>query len=167
MLRSLKDLFDALLPPAANVPAQDAERTLQLATAVLLVEVLRTNPEVGPAERGAVVAALKDRFALADDEIARLLELAEHTAGGASDYFAFTSRINEGFEMAQKLRIIEHMWRVAYADGTLSAHENHVMRKIADLLYIPQGAYVHAKMRAREAMTGDAGGAVGAGRAPD
>ena len=152
MLRSLKDLFDALLPPPASAGAEDAERTLRLATAVLLVEVLRTNPDVGPAERRAVVAALKDRFALADDEIARLVELAEQTARDASDYFRFTSRVNEGFDMGDKLRIIEHMWRVAYADGTLSAHENHVMRRIADLLYIPQGAYVHAKMRAREAM---------------
>lgn len=158
MLRSLKDLFDALLPPPADAAPEDAEHALQLATAVLLVEVLRTNPEVGPAERQAVVAALKEKFALADDEIARLVELAEQTARDASDYFRFTSRINEAFDMGAKLRIIEHMWRVAYADGTLSAHENHVMWRIADLLYIPQGAYVHAKMRAREAMSGGAAG---------
>jgi uncharacterized tellurite resistance protein B-like protein len=43
------------------------------------------------------------------------------------------------------------MWRVAYADGTLSAHENHVMWKVSDLLHIPHGAYVSAKMRARDA----------------
>ena len=67
----------------------------------------------------------------------------------ATDFFAFTSRINDAFSMEQKLRMIEHMWRVAYADGVLSAHENHVMRKLADLLHIPHGAYVHAKMRAR------------------
>ncbi|MBK3018790.1 hypothetical protein FKK32_30185 [Klebsiella pneumoniae] len=43
------------------------------------------------------------------------------------------------------------MWDVAYADGRLSDHERHVMWRIADLLHIPQGAYVHARMRAREA----------------
>ena len=152
MLRTLKDLFDAMLPPAPGAAKENDEHALQLATAVLLVEVLRTTPGVGAAERRAVVAALKDKFALAADESERLLELAERTARDATDYFAFTSRVNEGFDMAQKLRMIEHMWRVAYADGTLSAHENHVMRRLADLLYIPQGAYVHAKMRAREAM---------------
>jgi uncharacterized tellurite resistance protein B-like protein len=150
MLRTLKDLFESMRPPAAGEPAGSAEHQLQLATAVLLVEVLRTTPGVGTAERRAVVAALKDKFALADDEVARLVELAEQAARDATDHFAFTSRINEGFDMPAKLRMIEHMWRVAYADGTLSAHENHVMRKLADLLYIPQGAYVHAKMRARE-----------------
>ncbi len=159
MLRTLKDLFDSLLPPPPSaVPAGSAEHLLQLATAVMLVEVLRTTPGVGAAERRAVVAALKDKFALAEDELARLVELAEQTAREAADYHAFTSRINEGFDMPQKLRMIEHMWRVAYADGTLSAHENHVMRRLADLLYIPQGAYVHAKMRAREAMGGGGSG---------
>lgn len=151
MLKTLKDLFDALRPPQAADSAQNRQHLLQLAAAVLLVEVMRADPELGAAERRAVIAALRDKFALADDEIERLLELAEQTAQRATDFFSFTSRINESFEMTQKLRMIEHMWRVAYADGTLGAHENHLMRKVADLLYIPHGAYVHAKMRAQQA----------------
>ncbi|HUG23755.1 TerB family tellurite resistance protein [Piscinibacter sp.] len=162
MLKTLKDLFDAVRAPAASESPHDQQHSLQLATAVLLVEVMRADPELAATERSAVIAGLRDKFTLADDETARLLELAEHTSRGATDYYAFTSKINEGFEMEQKLRMIEHMWRVAYADGTLSAHENHVMRKVAELLYIPHGAYVHAKMRAREA----AGGG-GAGGAPE
>ncbi|WP_119355396.1 TerB family tellurite resistance protein [Azohydromonas sediminis] len=161
MLRTLKDLFDALLPPHGSTAPTDDEHALQLATAVLLVEVLRADARFGAAERRAVVAALKEKFALADDEVERLLELAEQAVRDASDYFRFTSRINEGFDMARKVRIIELMWRVAYADGRLSAHEQHVMWRIADLLHVPHGAYVHAKMRARDAMAG--GGAGGGG----
>jgi uncharacterized tellurite resistance protein B-like protein len=52
--------------------------------------------------------------------------------------------------MPQKLKMIEHMWRVAYADGHLSAHERHVMWRIADLLHVPQGAYHHARQRAQQ-----------------
>ncbi len=150
MLKSLQDLFDALLPFAPAGAHTDPRHLLQLATAVLLVEVMRADPDLGDGERRAVIAALKDKFALADDETDRLLELAQQSAQTATDYFAFTSRINEGFAMEQKLSVIEHMWRVAYADGTLGAHENHLMRKVADLLHIPHGAYVHAKMRAQQ-----------------
>jgi uncharacterized tellurite resistance protein B-like protein len=46
---------------------------------------------------------------------------------------------------------VELMWQVAYADEHLTAHENHVMRRLADLLHVPHGAYIGAKMRAREA----------------
>ena len=150
MLKTLKDLFNALLPPQPGGPAP-AEHTLELATAVLLVEVMRASPAIGAAERDAVLAALRDRFALSADESDRLLELADRTAREATDFFSFTSRINEAFGMEQKLRMIEHMWLVAYADGTLSAHENHVMWRVSDLLHIPHGAYVAAKMRARDA----------------
>jgi uncharacterized tellurite resistance protein B-like protein len=151
MLRTLKDLFDNLLPPVPAADTRDSEHTLQLATAVMLVEVMRADTSFHPGEREAVRAALRDKFALADDEAQRLAELAETTAREATDLFAFTSRINERFEMPQKLRMIEHMWRVAHADGHLSEHERHVLWRIADLLHVPQGAYVHARLRAQQA----------------
>lgn len=151
MLRTLKDLFDRLSPVAAGSDPQAEEHALQLATAVMLVEVMRSDPGFRPGEREAVLAALREKFSLGGDEADRLAELAEATARQATDLFAYTSRINEHFDMPQKLRMIEHMWRVAYADGRLSDHERHVMWRVADLLHIPKGAYVHAKIRAREA----------------
>lgn len=151
MLRSLKDLFDRLAPPPAQADPRDAEHLLQLATAVMLVEVMRADASLHDDEREAVLAALVEKFALTGDEAQRLIELAHAAAREATDLFAFTSRINERFEMAQKIRMIEHMWRVAYADGHLSEHERHVMWRVADLLHVPQGAYQHARRRAQEA----------------
>ena len=155
MLKSLKDLFDSLLPPPAGAAPQAAEHTLQLATAVMLVEVMRADTTFHPGEREAVQAALRDKFSLSGDEAHALTELAQTTSHGASDLFTFTSRINEHFDMPQKLRMVEHMWRVAYADGHLSAHERHVLWRVADLLHVPQGAYVHARLRAQQAATAD------------
>lgn len=149
LMKTLKNLFDGLLAPVTN--AVDEEHLLQLATAVMLVEVMRADSSFHAGEREAVLAALRAKFGLDDDEAARLTELAESQVKAASDWFAFTSRINENFEMPQKLRMIEFMWQVAYADGHLSEHERHVMWRIADLLHIPQGAYVHARMRAQAA----------------
>jgi uncharacterized tellurite resistance protein B-like protein len=150
VLKSLKDLFDGLKPPPASAGAQ-GEHALQLATAVMVVEVMRADTSFHAGEREAVHAALREKFALGADEAARLAELAEATAHQATDLYTFTSRIDERFGMEQKIRMIELMWRIAYADGHLSDHERHVMWRIADLLHVPQGAYVHARMRAREA----------------
>lgn len=147
MLKTLKDLFDSLLPPAPGAAAAADDHALQLATAVMLVEVMRADTSFHPGEREAVLVALCDKFGLAEDEAARLTELAEATAKGATDLFGFTSRINERFEMPQKIRMVEHMWRVAYADGHLNEHERHVLWRVADLLHVPQGAYVNARMR--------------------
>lgn len=150
MLRSLKDLFDSIVPaPGAAAPAD--EHGLQLAAAVLLVEVMRADAEMGAAERSAVMAALRTEFSLAEDEMARLVELAEETARNAHDFHSFTSRINDSFGLEQKIRMVEAMWRVAFADGHLGVHEKHTLWRVADLLHVPHGAYVHARMRAKAA----------------
>lgn len=143
MFRTLKDLFDSLAAPAP-ASAAATEHQLQLATAVLLVEVMRADPDIGDAELAAAMAALRGKFALADDEAARLMELATTTAREAWDYQRFTAQLNQSLDLERKVRVVEYLWQVAYADGHLHAHEAHVMRKIADLLYIPHADYITA-----------------------
>ena len=149
MLRAIRDFFEQHIVQAA-APAQEAHR-LQLATAALLVEVVRSDGSIAPAEREALLAAVGAKFALLPDEAATLLGLAEQESRLASDTYQFTSLINRSFSQPQKLRVIELMWQVAYADATLSAHEQHVLRRIAELLHVPHGDYIAAKMRARDA----------------
>ncbi len=162
MLRTLKDLFGALTPPSPEQRPADAEHTLQLATAVMLLEVMRADAGISHAERLAVVDALRGSFALADDEITHLVEVAERAAKDATDWFEFTSHINTHFDVPQKVRMVEYLWRVAYADGRLTDHERHVMWRISDLLHVPHGAYINAKMRAKQAA-----GITDDGAAPD
>jgi uncharacterized tellurite resistance protein B-like protein len=155
MLRTLKDLFDnlgaSLAAPAASQTRPEQEHTLQLATAVLLVEVMRAEPTMADSERDAVLLTLRGKFALAEDELQRLLELAHDTARTAYDYQRFTGQMNEHFTQEQKVRVVEVMWQVAYADAHLDAHENHVISKVAGLLHVTHGEYIAAKMRAKEA----------------
>jgi uncharacterized tellurite resistance protein B-like protein len=149
MLRALKDLFDSVATgPQADPAAR--EHQLHLAAAVLLVEVMRADPAIAPAERQAVVAALRGKFGLAEDELARLVELAEATARSANDFFAFTSTINDRFSHPDKVHMVELMWEVAFADGHLDAHENHLISKVAGLLHVTHGEYIAAKLHAKE-----------------
>jgi len=150
MLKTLRDLFETLRPASSEADPKVEEHALQLATAVMLVEVMRADTSFEPSERALVRRALGEKFQLSEDEAARLAELAEATAKDATDLYAFTSHINERFDMARKIRMIEAMWQVAYVDGRLSEHERHVLWRIADLLHVPQGAYVHARMRAQQ-----------------
>ena len=150
MLNAIRRFFDQhIAPDAAAAPD---EHRLQVATAALLAEVMRLDGQAEP-ERRAVLKAVQRRFGLSDDEAATLVELAESEAREAVDYYQFTSLINREFSAEQKVHIVELMWQVAYADATLSAHEQHVMRKIADLLYVSHGDYIAAKLRAKEQAT--------------
>jgi uncharacterized tellurite resistance protein B-like protein len=149
MLRTLKNLLDALAAPTPQQPQEQAEHMLQLAAAVLLVEVMRADSRVDATERSAVIAALRAGFTLSADEVDRLMELAEQTAQSATDYYTFTSKIVARYGAEERVRLLEHMFRVAYADQHLSAHENHLMRKVASLLHVSHGDYVAAKLRAK------------------
>jgi uncharacterized tellurite resistance protein B-like protein len=156
MLKSLKDLLDALLSSTAareQRAGSGDEHQLRLATAVLLVEVMRADTSFHPGERELVRAALTEKFALAADEAERLAELAETTARQATDLFSFTSRVDTHFSLEHKVRMVELMWGVAYADGHLADHERHTLWRVADLLHVPQGAYALARQRARDAAT--------------
>jgi uncharacterized tellurite resistance protein B-like protein len=152
VLAAIQSFFDRHLTPGGN-PA-DERHTIELATAALLVEVARAGDEITADERASVERAVRGKFGLTSAEAAELFELAEAESRQASDYFQFTSLVNRQFTAEQRERVIELMWAAAYADGELSAHENHVMRKVAGLLYVGESAYIAAKMRAKAAAGG-------------
>lgn len=147
MLDAIRRYFEREL--AAPRPGGDEHR-LALATTALLVEVMRVG-EAGADERAAVLKAVTARFGLADAEAAELVALAEAEVREAVGYYQFTSLVNRHYDLAQKERIVELLWRVAWADATVSAHEMHVIRKVADLLHLPHASYVAAKQRAKAA----------------
>ena len=155
MIQTLKDLFTHFALPIA--PDEDPAQAVQLAAAVLLVEVARSDATTSAVERQALLAALQRTFALAPAALERLMELATTTAHTAYDYQRFTGTLNaESFLQgsalqAQKIDLVEALWQVAYADDHLDAHEHHTISKVAGLLHVTHGEYIAAKMRAKEA----------------
>lgn len=147
MLNKLNEFLATIITPA-SVESRP-EQALPLATAVLLIEVMRSDAESTAEEQATILKILKERFHLSNEEVKQLTDLGYHTAKSANDYHRFTSLINRDLKPPEKIRIIEYMWQVAYADGKISAHENHLMRRMADLLHIGHGDYVAAKMRAK------------------
>lgn len=151
MFQSFKNfLADITHSPAALTPAE-REQQVQLAAAVLLVEVVRADGTLDAQERAAAVAALRQRFDLAPDALEELLAHAQDSSRNAYDYQHFTGRINDAFSHDDKVRLVEALWQVAYADAHIDANENHTISKIAGLLYVTHGEYIAAKMRAKTA----------------
>jgi uncharacterized tellurite resistance protein B-like protein len=137
------------LPHSVEPP----EHTLQLATAVLLIEVMKSDADMAVQEQAAILEILKEKFDLSDAEVTQLTGLGHQTSSAANDFHQFTSLINRELEQPEKIRIIEYMWQVAYADGNINAHEEHLMRKIAGLLHISHGDYMPPKRAPRPADT--------------
>lgn len=156
MLRLLTELFDSLKPAQSPVGLADREHTLQLVTAVLLIEVVRADGEIDDTERTAVLAALGSRFPLTGQELADLFELARHKSEHAHDLHRFTELINERLGEAERIQVFELLWSVAYANGKADDHEAHLLRRLADLLHIRHQDAIGAKLGAERACAGPA-----------
>ena len=150
MISAIKGFFSQLID-AGEQDKTVSNKALQTATAALLVEMMRSDNHIAGEERALIEKALRERFKLDPDELDDLLQLAETESRQAVGYYPFTSLINKQCSLEQKISIIETMWQVAMIDGHISAYENHLMRKIADLLYIGHADYISAKLRARQA----------------
>lgn len=121
---------------------------LNLAVAVLLVEVLRADYSVAPDERREVADSLGRQLGLGEADCVELVALAERHVDEAHDLYQFTSQVNRACTDEEKLRLVEQLWRVALADSVVHKYEEHVIRRIADLLHVPHRAFIGAKLRA-------------------
>ena len=147
MLNAIKQYFNQNIMPTKD-DGQDATHTLQLATTALLFEMMRMDDELHAQEQRVIKKSIQEKFELSASETENLLELAQAEAEEATDYHQFTRLINNGFSMEQKVKVIEYLWLIAYADGELDKYEEHLVRKIAELLYVPHQAFIAAKHKA-------------------
>jgi len=148
MLKAIKQFFENNVF-SQEEQADDSPRRLQIATAALLIETARADFEIEDQELNQIAASLKAKFNLSAGEVDELMELAKQKAKQATSYYEFTSLINKGFTFEQKLKVIELMWQVAYADDYLQKYEEALIRKISDLLYIPHSDFIAAKLRVK------------------
>lgn len=145
MLRAIQEFFQSRIEP--DVQAGPDEHGLHLATAALLFEMLRADDSEHPDERAALERVLQDRFSLATEETRELASLADREATESVSLHQFTGLINDHFTPEQKVQVVEMLWQVAYADASLDAYEEALVRKIADLIYVPHRDFIQAKHR--------------------
>ena len=144
LLQKLKELLGR-----ESTTVREAEhRALELACAALMFEVARADFSVETIEQDAVTSLLKEQFNLNADEVSTITEAAVEQADAATCLFEFTRTLNELASAEQKRNLLAMMWRVAMADDALSRYEEHVIRKVADLLYVPHADFIAAKQSA-------------------
>ena len=144
LLKKLKDLLGS----GSTATGEVEDRALELACAALMFEVARADFSVETTEQDAVTSLLTAQFNLSADEVSTITEAAAEQADAATCLFEFTRTLNELASAEQKRNLLAMMWRVAMADNALSRYEEHVIRKVADLLYVPHGDFITAKQSA-------------------
>lgn len=124
------------------------EMAIDLATAVLLVEVSRADFEQSETELNAIRQLLLSHLSLCEEEVDTLLQHAHEEADQLVSLQHITRLMNEQLDQRGKVRVIELMWKVVYADGEKHHYEEHLLRQIAELLYISHADFIQARHQA-------------------
>lgn len=144
MLKAVFDLFRQEKDEGADA------HTVELATAVLLSEIIRADNNTDPRELAAYESLLSSHFSLSDKALSVLMEDGRDSAEEAVDLAQFTQVINQQCNNTEKQAILKGLWEVAYADKQIAPLEEHIIRRIADLLHLPHSQFIKAKLSVTE-----------------
>jgi uncharacterized tellurite resistance protein B-like protein len=141
MIKALKALFE----PPEKGSGETLEHRMRLAAAALLIETARADFTQEGAEELALEDLLVRSLKLDRPEVHDLIALATKRVDESTSLYEFTREINDHYSPAHKIQLIEAMWKVAYADGQLDKYEEHLIRQVAELTYVPHQDYIRCK----------------------
>jgi uncharacterized tellurite resistance protein B-like protein len=148
MIDSIRRFFESKIANEKEEQSSSVHR-LDLACAALLIEVMKSDYELDQRETDEFLAVLKATFELDDDDVNELAELAEKEALDATSLYEFTKLINDGYDYQQKLSLIKNMWRIAFSDDELDKYEEHLIRRVSELIYISHSDFIRTKLNVR------------------
>lgn len=147
MMESLKKLFSA---PEAEHHKPD-EHQLAIAATALMVQLSQVDNEQDERELQAIIECAVKAHRLTREEAKEILDTALSQAEHATSLYEFTEQINEVLDQQAKQSLLENIWHVALADERIDKYEEHLIRRIADLLHLNHREFMQARHRAESA----------------
>ena len=148
MIRKIKDLITKI---SNKEVIEESSNLLQLdrACAALLIEIAFADKNFDEREKESLKESLLKSYAIDVETINEIIMDAEKTVEESTSLYEYTRIVNDEFEYPQKLNLLENLWKVAYADETLDKYEEHLLRKISDLIHISHSDYINVKLKVR------------------
>jgi uncharacterized tellurite resistance protein B-like protein len=121
------------------------ENDIKLAAVCLLVEVAKADHDLSTDEESSLIDVLNTMYDLDSAEKDLLIASAKETSSNATSLYEYTSVINTHFTADEKFKLIINMWKMAYSDQRIDRFEEHLIRRVADLIYVPHVQFIEAK----------------------
>ena len=126
------------------------EKTSTKACIALLLETSLADKIFDESELMALKNTLQKDFQINEDEIDELIDFAKENVEDSTSLYEFTRDINDNFDATERVKLIESMWKIAYADGNIDKYEEHIIRKVSNLIYVAHSDFIKAKLSAKE-----------------
>ncbi|MBG73164.1 MAG: hypothetical protein CMQ50_09775 [Gammaproteobacteria bacterium] len=128
-----------------NSDVETESTTVPLAAAMLLLEVAWADHELEDRELEQVKVALESMYEIDQDQGSEIVDRARADHEKSTGVFPFTRLLNERLDRSERKALLVHLWRVANFEGDKEHYEEHVIRKITDLLYLNHSDFIAAK----------------------
>ena len=148
MIKKIKNLITNL-SGKEEIVDEMGESKLNNACAALLVEVAFADKDFDEREKESLKVSLLETYNLAEDSINEIILDAEKSIEESTSLYGYTRIVNDEFEYENKLDLLKNLWKVAFADGYLDKYEEHLLRKISDLIHISHSDYINIKLEIR------------------
>jgi len=151
MLDVMKKFFQKeAVANKTKLKEEDSAERIQVATCALLLEVANSDDAFIDIERDNIIQILKKDFQLSDEYAKELMKLSDRKRKESIDLWQFTHLINEHYSLEEKIKVIEMVWKVIYADGKLDKYEDHLVHKLSNLLQLSHKQLIDAKLKVRD-----------------
>ena len=147
MIESLKRFFEKPQPKTAASGGRYPDHDIRVAVCALFVEIGRIDETFTQQELDAVVEILKKKYGLSAQNADDLIREATRELDASLDLWQFAKLINANYSNAEKMEIIEMMWRIVYVDGRMDEYEHYLMNKLKNLLRISHKDLIDAKLK--------------------
>lgn len=158
MLDSLKRFFENR---TGNDPGKSKQRSgddILVAVCALLVEMARIDEEFTAAEMDTILEVLIERYGLSRENARDIVAGADRALENSLDLWQFARRINTHYTIAEKLELVDTLWRLVYLDGRMDAHEHYLMGKLKNLLRLDNEQLIASKLKIKAESAGGAAG---------
>ena len=149
MIKSIQGFLSQAFAQKADEP-EGRKRGLNLVAAALMMEVARADFREDVVESERIFDLLKREFVLSPEETELLMEQAVDEVDESISLYEFTRLVNDQLNQQEKRLVIKLMWQVAYADSSLHRYEEHVIRKVAELIYLPAAEFLRLRHEAEQ-----------------
>ena len=145
MIKRIKDLLSNFSNQEEEIEDEKIS-SLDKACSALLIEVAYADKIFDESEINSLRESLKETYDIDEQIIDELISEAKKTVDESTSLYEYTRVVNDEFNYSDKLELLSRIWKLAFADGNLDKYEDHLIRKISDLIHISHSDFIKIKL---------------------
>jgi len=147
MLDNIKRFFTKAAANTSKYTNRSTEHDARVAACALFLEMAHIDEKFTAEEMETVLAIVKEKYGLAPEHADAVVAEADRELSESVDLWQFATLINENYSTAEKIEIIEILWRMVFVDGKMDRYEHYLMNKLKNLLRLSHAQLIAAKLK--------------------